>query len=94
MQLMLPLLRADFQVCQTYSYSIKSPLGCPITAFGGLQDKEIPREQLEAWRDHTSASFSLRMLPGDHFFLHPSESILLQIISMGLHQIVSKFEGG
>ena len=89
MQLMIPLLRADFQVCQTYSYSVKPPLGCSITAIGGLQDKEVTREHLEAWRCHTSASFSLRMLPGDHFFLHTYESTLLQVISRCLNQIVS-----
>ena len=60
-----------------------------FTAIGDLQDKEITREHLEAWRDHTSASFSLRMLPGDHFFLYTYESTLLQVISRCLNQIVS-----
>ena len=89
MKLLMPVLRADFQMCETYNYSPGSPLNCPITAFGGLQDEKIPREYLEAWRVHTSAAFNLWMLPGDHFFLHASESMLMQILSRELNQILS-----
>src|SRR5882724_6229499 len=44
MQLMIPLLRADFEVCQTYSYTPEVPLDCPVTAFGGLNDQDVTRE--------------------------------------------------
>src|ERR1700674_5350722 len=33
MEIMLPLLRADFAVYETYSYSNETPLNCPISAF-------------------------------------------------------------
>src|ERR1051325_10798789 len=46
MRLMLPLLRADFELVQTYEYTPEPPLGCPIAVFGGLQDYEVPRESL------------------------------------------------
>src|SRR5262245_34574163 len=38
MQLLLPVLRADFAVCETYTYTEEPPLECPISVFGGLQD--------------------------------------------------------
>ena len=69
MELMLPLLRADFAVYETYQYSSEAPLNCPISAFGGLQDNKVSDSDLDAWRVQTSVSFSLRMFPGDHFFL-------------------------
>jgi medium-chain acyl-[acyl-carrier-protein] hydrolase len=81
MQLFLPILRADFAVLETYVYTQKPPLDCPITAFGGLQDQEVSCENIQAWQEQTSASFSLHMLPGDHFFLHSSQSLLLETIS-------------
>jgi medium-chain acyl-[acyl-carrier-protein] hydrolase len=84
MQLLIPVLRADFEVCQTYVYLPKPPLDCSITAFGGLQDGDVTREHLEAWRSYTRASFALKMLPGGHFFLNTSETILLEQISMEL----------
>lgn len=87
MELMLPILRADFCVCDTYEYTNAPSLECPITVFGGLEDTAIPRRNLEAWREQTSASFTLRMLPGDHFFLHSNDSLLLQLLAAELQQL-------
>ncbi len=81
MKLLLPMLRADFAVCETYVHQPDEPLGCPITAFGGLDDPLPRREQLEGWRAHTRAGFRLHMLPGNHFFLHSAEPRLLQVLS-------------
>ncbi len=81
MQIMLPVLRADFAVYETYVYSTEPPLNCPISVFGGLQDHRVTRGDLEAWRDQTSVSFSLRMLPGDHFFLNTTQPVLLRALS-------------
>jgi len=89
MQLMLPTLRADFTVLETYVYSPELPLSCPITTFGGLQDSEVSVEALEAWREQTSATFSLQMLPGDHFFLHSSHFPLMQLIRQELNQAIA-----
>ncbi len=84
MQFMLPILRADFAVYETYSYSPEPPLTCAISGFGGLQDQRVSRADLEAWRDQTSVSFSLRMFPGDHFFLNGAQPHLLRLLSQDL----------
>jgi medium-chain acyl-[acyl-carrier-protein] hydrolase len=92
MQLLLPVLRADFALCETYTYSPEAPLDCPISAFGGLADPRVNRERLQAWCDQTRAAFSLSMLPGDHFFLHTASSLLLQTLSRECHQVICKEE--
>jgi medium-chain acyl-[acyl-carrier-protein] hydrolase len=79
-QLVLPTLRADFTVCETYRFGGGSPLGCPITAFGGLRDR-IARERLEAWREQTTSAFELRMFPGDHFFINTGLPSVLAVIA-------------
>jgi len=84
MEIMLPVLRADFAVYETYVYSTEPPLDCFISSFGGLQDHRVSRGDLEAWRDQTSVSFSLRMFPGDHFFLNTTQPLLLQVLSQEL----------
>ena len=89
MQLMMVTLRADFQISETYERSNSSPLDCPVTAFGGLEDDEVPAEHIEAWRQETTGPFKSYMLPGDHFFLHSAESALLQIISRELNRLLS-----
>lgn len=80
MQLMVPLLRADFSVCETYQYESEPPLNIPITVFGGLGDVEVSRERLEPWQLLTTASFSLHMFPGDHFFIHTSQKEIISSV--------------
>lgn len=84
MRLLLPILRADFAVTETYAYTPEPPLACPITVLGDLQDHEVSRDRLEAWREQTTGAFSLRMLPGDHFFLHSAQPLLLQVLAQEL----------
>ena len=84
MAILLPLLRADFEMVQTYDYTEAEPLDCPLTAFGGLQDREVSRESLQAWRQHTTSSFALRMLPGDHFFINSQKDAITAVLAQVL----------
>jgi len=86
MQIMLPVLRADFAVYETYVYSTEPPLHCPISTFGGLQDQRVSRGDLEAWRNQTNGSFSLRMFPGDHFFWNTTQPLLREVLSQELRE--------
>jgi surfactin synthase thioesterase subunit len=89
MSFMLPLLRADFELIQTYQYSDDLPLHCPISVYGGLQDEDVPRELLLLWKRQTDAQFSLHMLPGDHFFLRSASRILLDLLRQELFRITA-----
>ncbi len=82
MEIMLPLLRADFAMYETYLYSTEPPLNCPISAFGGRIDHRVSNRDLEAWQAQTTCSFSLRIFPGDHFFLR--QPLLLRALSQDL----------
>lgn len=84
MELVMPLLRADFELVDTYPPSDLPPLDCPITVFGGLGDPEVHREELEAWCQATNARCRLRMFPGSHFFLHDHRETLLRAIEQHL----------
>ncbi len=84
MELLLPILRSDFEVLETYIYTPESPLNCPISAFCGSDDPEARPDEVGEWQMQTRTSFSLHKLPGDHFFLHSAEPLLLQIIAQKL----------
>ncbi len=75
MELLLPTLRADFELCETYVCRYKEPIACPITAIGGTRDPNVPLEDLHAWGDLTTAGFRAFPLEAEHFFLesHASE---------------------
>lgn len=87
MQLFLPILRADFEVLETYVYKNEPAFDFPITAFGGLQDTEATRQDLEAWDKHTTADFKLHMFPGNHFFIHSDQELLLRALTSQLQQV-------
>ncbi|MBD2468769.1 thioesterase II family protein [Nostoc sp. FACHB-145] len=86
MQLFLPILRSDFAVLETYIYKPEPPLECPLTVFGGLQDSRVDCSELQAWQEQTKADFNLHMFPGDHFFLHSAQSVLLEKLAKYLPQ--------
>lgn len=79
MSLLTPILRADFAVLETYVYVSQAKLNCPISVFGGLQDKEVSIEQLEAWQEQTNNTFCLKMFSGDHFFIDSSRSFISEL---------------
>lgn len=83
-ELVFPALRADFQSIETYSYQSSSPLNCPITVFGGLQDKGVDIAALEGWRQYTTHKFRLQLFSGNHFFLHEAQPLILQTIHQQL----------
>jgi len=89
-QLILPTLRADFAVCETYVYEDDEPLDCPISAFGGAQDTYVSRQDLEAWRAHTASHFAVRVFPGDHFFLKTARSFLIRAILRDLESVMNQ----
>jgi len=89
MELVLPLLRADFAMAETYEYRPDSPLNCPITAFGGLADPDVNQEELLAWKEQTTGYFTLQMLAGDHFFVHSSRAELLQGLAQAIMQAMN-----
>lgn len=84
MQLVLPQLRADFELVETYAYDVGQPLACPITVLGGLGDEDVSREKLEGWREHSTAAFSLRMLPGGHFFINTAQAYIHRVLAQSL----------
>ena len=84
MQLMLPIIRDDFTVCQTYSYSPEPPFEHPISAFGGLEDPDVTQAGISAWREQTSSKFSMEMIVGDHFFIHSALPRVLRTIAATL----------
>jgi medium-chain acyl-[acyl-carrier-protein] hydrolase len=80
-ELISPILRADFELMETYTYAPRSRLQCPITVLDGIRDKDIIRRDLEAWREHAAGPFSMHMFPGNHFFLNSHQKLVLQTIA-------------
>ena len=80
-ELLLPVLRADFAIWETYHFVNQAPLDCPIFAFVGEQDPEVSLHDVDAWRIHTHNAFRTHVFPGDHFFWQSTPHPLLQTLT-------------
>lgn len=70
MEMMLPILRADFQICDTYQYTPEAPLEMPIMALFGTDDHDVGKDGMQAWSKHTYSAFRLSEHEGGHFFVN------------------------
>lgn len=77
LDLILPVLRADLAMIETYCCTEEAPLDCPISVFGGESDPTVTGDELAAWNRHTGAGFDHCTLPGGHFFPIESRDELL-----------------
>ncbi|MGN6321576.1 MAG: thioesterase II family protein [Dyella sp.] len=80
MRLLLPQMREDFAMFETWEHRDDTPVNCPLTALGGDADREVPIEDLRAWSQMTSAEFEHHLFPGDHFFIHSNKTRVLQLL--------------
>lgn len=83
-ELFLPLVRADLRLVETYLQTSRSPLPLPITVFGGIEDPTASAAELNGWALHTQASCTVRLLPGDHFFIHQQAQVMAASILKSL----------
>ena len=88
LEVLLPSIRSDFSLVDNYIFVPGKRLRCAISAFGGLLDQKVSRPDLEGWSELSSGKFTLRMFPGDHFFLHRQETQLLGAIECDLRLLL------
>lgn len=93
MDLMLPVIKADFFVADTYVYRPGPPLDCPIVAFGSNDDPEVRADEILDWARHTTAGFTFHRMPGDHFFVHTHNALLLRELAAELTTHRPTYEG-
>jgi medium-chain acyl-[acyl-carrier-protein] hydrolase len=94
LELLLPPLRADIRALETHRPGLRPPLPCPISAFGGSDDRHVPREHLDAWRGETRGAFRVRVFQGGHFYLEARRADVLADLSATLAPLLGSALGG
>lgn len=79
--LFVPILKADFSVIETHTYTEESSLDCPISVYGGTQDFVLRAGDLEGWAQHTSQAFQIQKFAGGHFYFQNQQTELLEAMS-------------
>ena len=80
MRLVLPTIRADAAVTETYVYRPAEPLDVPFTVFASERDEIVPRPAVDPWRDHTSAAFELHLVDGHHLYIQEQAPRIIRVI--------------
>lgn len=81
MAFFLPILRADFQLVESYVYTREEVFDLPITVFIGESD-EATYPEAEAWQQETVQPIAIHVLPGDHFFLFEQAKEIVRLIQL------------
>lgn len=77
--LLLPALRGDMAMFETYAAEPSQSVSCPVSVFVGRGDP-LPRPDLLAWAEHASVPPEFREFDGGHFYLHEQEKALIEAV--------------
>lgn len=86
MDLLLPMLRADFSLGENLDFEPDVILKCPATVFYSREDN-ISFQKITAWQDLFSEKISFHEFSGGHFFIHEQRAQLLAVLSEELNKI-------
>lgn len=91
MDMLLPMLRADFHLCGTHRYRKRVPLNSPMLVMSGSEDLEVSgeRENLMAWAEEVDGEFDLKMLNAGHFFINSHGAEVIHEVTAALHKAMS-----
>ena len=80
MAILLPPIRADFALAETYRYQPPANLDIPVTAWAGRDDSRSSPHQVSGWARETTGEFAQAWFDGGHFFIHEQrEQVLAQL---------------
>jgi surfactin synthase thioesterase subunit len=80
LELLMPIVRDDLRICQSYRPSAEPPLPCPLHVFGGRNDPLAPPDALAAWSIHSEQPQPVRLFSGDHFlFRQPDPKLAVAV---------------
>ena len=90
LELLLPRIRADGAVYETYRYEPQAPLDCRIVVFRGVDDGLVDSVGLAAWKAETRHSFHRYDFPGGHFFPHEAAEAVVEHINHELEPFLGE----
>jgi len=76
-KMILPGMRRDMPLLQSFHFEKNAILECPITAFAARQDDFVYLDEILEWRGHTAGDFSLVEVDGDHWFLDRNRELII-----------------
>jgi surfactin synthase thioesterase subunit len=79
--LLMPIVRDDLRIFQSFLPSDEPPLPCPLYIFGGCDDSLAPPDALAAWQTHSLQPHPVRLYHGGHFLFRSPDPALVTAIA-------------
>ena len=86
-QLMLPTIRAEFEMGEKYRYRQAPPLDVPITCLTGINDAYVTLANAQGWRRFTRKRFQLHTLVSEHFIVVEDDRVVLDVVNREMAEI-------
>ena len=83
-RLILPAIRAEFEMASNYRHDPEPPWDIPITCLTGVHDAYVSAENARSWSRFTKKRFQLFTLESEHFIVVDDDRFLLEVINREL----------
>jgi epothilone polyketide synthase C len=87
-QLMLPVIRAEFEMALNYDFVKEPPWDIPITCFAGLDDPYVSRDHALGWGRFTNSRLQVHIRQGAHFAVVEDVAFIHGVINRELSGVV------
>lgn len=87
LELLMPAVRDDLRICQSYRPSGEPPLPCPLHIFGGHNDPLAPPDTMAAWSSYSVRPQPVRLFAGGHFLFRQPDPQLVTAVARAVEDV-------
>ncbi|GGW51637.1 thioesterase II family protein [Streptomyces xantholiticus] len=88
-ELVLPPMRADYRVAETYRCSPGAKLSLPVHVHIGTADPKAPESGAAEWKHSTTGEFTLDTHEGGHFFFTDNGDDLIAAVGRSVEDVLA-----
>ena len=83
-RLILPIIRAEFEMSSKYRHIAGEPWDVPITCLTGIHDAYVSPANARSWSRFTRRSFQLFMVDTEHFLVVDDDQFVIRVVNREL----------
>lgn len=78
-EVLIPIIRADITLFETYKYRSEDPLPCELITLAGTDDPVVRSKHIAPWRQ-LARRYRHRSFPGGHYFARTARSMVIETV--------------
>lgn len=87
--LLVPMLRGDTKMYESYDYVVEEPLECEILTMGGSKDPGVKRKHIYPWHELTKCFRYRTIEDGNHYFAKDHVPEVVKTVNQRLRRLIS-----